>query len=227
MSVPNDPPLTRREARRLQRLAEEAAAATSGQQADPGLPSAPPPGGSTGHESVSSATSAGAHSDDPIAYRTPVRPAIPRYEPATVGSAAAPGSGSAVSAPARPDSGPEAPTAPWAAAPGSFRRRDFAPSAPADDAPRSFASERPDQPLDYHTQGRSPAAPIPELVEPAEPPIVSVAAPTPAPERPLSRRELRALAAEPESSSPGGEHGGGHPSDTDDDAAAELIGEAD
>lgn len=189
MSAPNDPPLTRREARRLQQLADEAAAAAAaGQHADPAAPSVP------GSASATSSASASEPGGDPLAYRTQVRPAIPRYEPATVGSAAAPGSGSAVSAPARPDSVPDAPTAPWAAAPGSFRRRDFAPSAPSGDAPQSFATERPDQPLDYHTQGRSPFVPVPDLVEPAEPPIVRDAAPASAPERPLSRRELRALA---------------------------------
>lgn len=189
MSAPNDPPLTRREARRLQQLADEAAAAPmAGQHADPGVPNAP------GSASAGSSASASEPLGDPLAYRTQVRPVIPRYEPATVGSASAPGSGSAVSAPARPDSTPDAPAAPWAAAPGLFRRRDFAPSAPSADAPQSFATERPDQPLDYHTQGRSPFVPVPDLVEPAEPPIVRDAAPASAPDRPLSRRELRALA---------------------------------
>lgn len=198
MSAPNDPPLTRREARRLQRLAEEAAAAsTGGQQADPGLGSAP------GSGSAASGASAGEQGGDPLAYRTQVRPAIPRFEPATVGSASAPGSGSVVSAPARPDSVPDAPLAPWASAPGSFRRRDFAPSTPNADTPQSFATERPDQPLDYHTQGRSPFVPVPDLVEPAEPPIMHDSVPASAPDRPLSRRELRAIAAEEVEAEPG------------------------
>jgi hypothetical protein len=149
MSVPNDPPLTRREARRLQRQAEEAVAAPA--------------------------------------------------EPVSVGSPAT-GAASVVSG----ASATEPPAAAWVATPGSFRRRDFAPSAPAHDASsHSFASERPDEPLEYRTHGRA-ASPPPELIEPREPAPAPLSTSAAQSDRPLSRRELRALAVEQQADVPSG-----------------------
>lgn len=163
MSAQNDPPLTRREARRLQELAE--------QQANEAASPSPSP--------------------SPEAEPSPVA--------ASVGSAP----GSLHSAPAVPS----APVAPWASAPGSYRRRDFAPpsspaaaSAPAAPTFANFGRPEPqDEPLAYRTQGREVPASVPELVEPAERPALIEPGPVPAEpaaaddDRPLSRRELRAL----------------------------------
>lgn len=204
MSSPNDPPQTRREARRAQRAADQTAPVSPDEVAEP-RPRSEGRRSSSSSFSVSAASVPGSvPSGDPIAYRTEVRPIIPRYEPASIASAP----GSAPAAPVPPPF--SAPAAPRAMAQGAFRPRDFRPpgeqlaSAPTPPAwPTSFADATPDAPLQYHTQARDPE-PVPAAVEPAmeQPPVES---PDSAPaststydidERTLTRRQLRALRAE-------------------------------
>lgn len=206
MSSPNDPPQTRREARRAQRAADQSVTPPTADVAEP-RPRAEGRRSSTSSFSVSAGSVPGSvPSGDPIPYRTEVRPVIPRYEPATIASA--PGSAPAVPVPP-PFS---APAAPRAMAQGAFRPRDFRPpgeqvsSSPTPTPPSwpaTFADATPDAPLQYHTQARDPE-PVPSAVEPVGE-GTSVESPEPAAastptydidERTLTRRQLRALRAE-------------------------------
>ena len=204
MSSPNDPPQTRREARRAQRAADQSVTPPTSDVAEP-RPRTEGRRSSTSSFSVSAGSVPGSTpSGDPISYRTEVRPAIPRYEPVTIASAP----GSAPAAPVPPPF--SAPAAPRAMAQGAFRPRDFRPpgeqvvSSPTPPSwPASFADATPDAPLQYHTQARDPE-PVPSAVEPVgeEPSVESPepsAASTPTydiDERTLTRRQLRALRAE-------------------------------
>ena len=209
MSAQNDPPLTRREARRLQQLANEVASASEAPNDDATRPASADANPELVPASVGSAAgSASSVASAPAAPSAPTAPTAPW--------AATPGSYR------RRDFAPssDAPSsAPYTG------RRTFAPIGEGE--PR-------DEPLAYRTQGReipasapqsvptgsdSPVAPastpaaapasVPDLVEPGEPPALveppAAAQDEPAArggDRPLSRRELRELrrADEPEQS---------------------------
>lgn len=206
MSAQNDPPLTRREARRLQQLANEAASASDAPNDDATRPAS----ADANPELVPASVGSAAGSAASVAS-APAAPSAP-----TAPWAATPGSYR------RRDFAPSSDAPPSAPYTG---RRTFAPIGEGE--PR-------DEPLAYRTQGReipasapqsvptgsdSPAAPtstpapapasVPDLVEPGEPPALveppAAAHDEPAAsggDRPLSRRELRELrrADEPEQS---------------------------
>lgn len=202
MSSPNDPPQTRREARRAQRAADQSVPTPPADVAEPRPRSEGRRSASSTFSVSATSVPGSAPSGDPIPYRTEVRPVIPRYEPATIASA--PGS-----PPVPPPF--SAPAAPRAMPQGGFRPRDFRPpgeqlaSAPTPPSwPSTFADATPDAPLQYHTQARDPE-PVPLAAEPAQedsPPAESADAhPASTPtydidERTLTRRQLRALRAE-------------------------------
>lgn len=186
MSAQNDPPLTRREARRLQQLANEAASASEAPNDDATRPASADANPELVPASVGSAAgSAASVASAPAAPSAPTAPTAPW--------AATPGSYR------RRDFAPSSDAPPSAPYTG---RRTFAPIGEGE--PR-------DEPLAYRTQSREiPASTpqsVPELVEPGEPPAL-VEPSTPAHDepaarggdRPLSRRELRELrrADEPE-----------------------------
>ncbi|KRF32596.1 hypothetical protein [Yonghaparkia sp. Soil809] len=175
MTTSNEPPLSRRAARRAQQDAQ-----TIGEPRDPAplaqpdAPQSDSPERSASFAAVHSAPahSAPAHSApvDSIEYRTEVRPRVPRYEPL---SPLTPASGD--DSPALPPSAPLAPPFAPPTAPGlrrETRTRDFRP--PAERARTSFSpvAQPEDAALDYRTQqgpSGSYAAPAPSAPAPSAP----------------------------------------------------------
>ncbi len=212
MSIPTDPPLSRRAARRAEVSSQEA----------------PPEGFAQPLERrARSATPVSVPSSPPsdVAYRTQVRPRVPHYDappaahevigvdvpPALVEPVPlAPLYGAAPEARSEPTTPPIAPSASGAP---RMRRRDFRPPAdPAIDAGAQGVGSTPfhaasfDTQLEYHTQhtSRPDAGPATDTTTgSAAPPPMHVIAPAaamappvvtdPRREQTLSRRELRAL----------------------------------
>lgn len=199
MSIPTDPPLSRRAARRAEASSQEAQPEGFAQ------PLERRPRGATPVSVPSSAPS-------DVAYRTQVRPRVPHYDsPPVAHEVIEHGAPHALVEPAPPVAPPVAPPAGGAA---QMRRRDFRPPTEprVDPMAGGFAPAAFDTELEYHTQltprpDARPARPAPpasdtttgsvgapplHVIAPAAaaaPPVVA----EPAREQTLSRRELRAL----------------------------------
>lgn len=192
MSIPTDPPLSRRAARRAEASSQEAQPEGFAQPLERRPRSATP---------VSVPSSA----PSDVAYRTQVRPRVPHYDSAPVAHEVIEhGALPALIEPAPP-------VAPPAAGAAQMRRRDFRPPAepPVDPAAGGFAPAEFDTELEYHTQltPRPDARPAPPATDTTTgsvgaPPLHVIAPNTvvappvvaePAREQTLSRRELRAL----------------------------------
>lgn len=152
MTTSNEPPLSRRAARRAHMDAQS----TAGFR-DPGAIGEPAPihdapGSASGSAAERSASFASSHSApvDSIDYRTEVRPRVPRYEPVTPLTPA-----SSDGSPALPPSAPLAPPFAPPTAPGlrrETRTRDFRPPAERGGASFAPAPQPADAALDYRTQ---------------------------------------------------------------------------
>lgn len=195
MSIPTDPPLSRRAARQAEVSSQEAQPEGFAQPIERRPRSATP---------VSVPSSA----PSDVAYRTQVRPRVPYYDsPPAAHEVIEHGRPPALVEPAPPVAPPVAP-APGAA---QMRRRDFRPPAEpvVDPSAAGFAPAAFDTALEYHTQltPRPDARPAPPATDTTTgsvgaPPLhviasgAAVAPPVvaePAREQTLSRRELRAL----------------------------------
>jgi len=85
MTTSNEPPLSRRAARRAQQDAQSTAGYRDAGAIGEPAPVHDAPGSASGSAAERSASFASSHSEpvDEIDYRTEVRPRVPRYEPAT------------------------------------------------------------------------------------------------------------------------------------------------
>ncbi|MFP5290644.1 MAG: hypothetical protein ACLGH5_06630 [Actinomycetes bacterium] len=163
MTTSNEPPLSRRAARRAQQDAQSTAGYADAAAIGEPAPVHDAPGSAAGSAAERPMTFAPAHSApvDSIEYRTEVRPRVPRYEPVTPLTPAS-GDGS----PALPPSAPLAPPFAPPTAPGlrrETRTRDFRPPAERGGASFTPAPQPEDAALDYRTQqgpAGSHAAPI-------------------------------------------------------------------
>lgn len=198
MTIPNETPLSRRDAR-------QAAQATPAEGAAPvGPPAGPPPmtrrrdraQASTVEGSASGTFSPSQAGLADVGYRTDVRPRVPRYDAPPAVDYGAPLSSHELPS----HEPPIAPASTMAASTEQFRRRDFRPPAEGiveHGAPASISVNVPvDSPLDYQTQWHAPGAGAPILhatpAGAAQPADLHDAASSMI-EQTLSRRELRAL----------------------------------